>query len=103
MLVVDQEAERAREVAGRWGGSPSAAVEDALAPDVDVVDVCLPTALHEELAVAAARAGKHVLCEKPVAMSLAEADRMIAAAAESGVTLHGRARPALLARVRPAA
>ena len=87
LLVVDQDAERAHAVAERWGGSMSSSVEDALAPDVDVVDVCLPTALHEKLTLAAAQAGKHVLCEKPMAMSLAEADRMIAAAEQAGVTL----------------
>ncbi|NLS76542.1 MAG: Gfo/Idh/MocA family oxidoreductase [Chloroflexi bacterium] len=55
--------------------------------DVDVVDVCLPTHLHSRLAVAALQAGKHVLCEKPMAPSLREADAMIAAAQASGRTL----------------
>jgi predicted dehydrogenase len=48
--------------------------------DVDVVDVCLPTYLHARYAVKALRAGRHVLCEKPMALAFADADRMIEAA-----------------------
>ncbi len=51
-------------------------------PDVDVVDVCLPTPFHVEPATAALAAGKHVLCEKPMARTLAQA-RQIAAAADA--------------------
>jgi UDP-N-acetylglucosamine 3-dehydrogenase len=53
--------------------------------DVDVVDLCIPTAQHAELAIAALQAGKHVLCEKPIARSLAEADALIATARQSGL------------------
>ncbi|MHB9132356.1 MAG: Gfo/Idh/MocA family protein [Armatimonadota bacterium] len=49
-------------------------------PDIDAVDICLPTDLHAETAVAALEAGKHVICEKPMALSVEECDRMIAAA-----------------------
>ncbi|HEX7166202.1 MAG TPA: Gfo/Idh/MocA family oxidoreductase [Acidimicrobiales bacterium] len=55
--------------------------------DVDAVDICSPNALHAEMAVEAARAGKHVLVEKPMAVSLAEADAMIDAARDAGVVL----------------
>ncbi|MEX2308346.1 MAG: Gfo/Idh/MocA family oxidoreductase [Pirellulales bacterium] len=48
--------------------------------DVDIVDVCTPPNLHEEMVIAALEAGKFVLCEKPIAHSLAAADRIIAAA-----------------------
>lgn len=57
-------------------------------PDVDLIDICTPGNLHAEIAVAALRAGKHVLCEKPLANTVAEAEQMTAAAttaAESGV------------------
>lgn len=61
---------------------------DALAdPDIDAVVVVTPTALHRDVVVAAAGAGKHVLCEKPMATSLAECDEMIAACERAGVVL----------------
>ncbi len=56
--------------------------------DVDLVDVCTPGDTHAEIAIAALAAGKHVLCEKPLANSVAEAEAMVAAAdaaAEHGV------------------
>jgi predicted dehydrogenase len=52
-----------------------------LRDDVDVVDICTPGRLHAEIAIAALAAGKHVLCEKPLANTLAEAEAMHAAAA----------------------
>ena len=51
--------------------------------DVDLVDVCTPGDTHAEIAIAALRAGKHVLCEKPLANSVAEAQAMADAAAEA--------------------
>ena len=56
-------------------------------PDVDAVTICLPHDLHASVARDAAAAGKHILVEKPLAATLAEADAMIAAAAGAGVTL----------------
>ena len=57
------------------------------ADDVDAVVLCLPHDLHESFSVQAARAGKHVLVEKPMAMEEAEARRMVEAADTAGVTL----------------
>lgn len=87
LLVVDADAERARAVAERCGARPTTALEDALTPAIDVVSVCLPTAFHADVTLRAVRAGKHVLCEKPMAMTHGEAERMIEAAADAGVTL----------------
>jgi len=57
-------------------------VED---PEVDAVIICLPTYLHHQAVVAAARAGKQVFCEKPIALTLASAEEMIRTCEESGV------------------
>ncbi len=51
--------------------------------NVDVVDVCVPTPFHADLAIAALEAGKHVMCEKPLARTFADAQRIAAAAAAS--------------------
>jgi predicted dehydrogenase len=56
---------------------------DALAPEIDMVDVSTPNFLHEEQAVAALQAGKHVLLQKPMANTLEAADRIVAAARKS--------------------
>jgi predicted dehydrogenase len=53
--------------------------------DIDVVDVCVPNHLHRDMVLAAARAGKMVLCEKPLAMNGAEAAEMVAAVEAAGV------------------
>jgi predicted dehydrogenase len=55
--------------------------------DVDAVCICTPSGLHAQQAIAAARAGKHVLVEKPIALTLADADAMIAACDRAGVRL----------------
>lgn len=53
--------------------------------DVDVIDICTPSSLHQEIAVAAAQNGKHIFCEKPIALSYAGAKAMYAAAEKAGV------------------
>ncbi len=55
--------------------------------DIDAVLIATPNDLHHEICLAAAAAGKHVLCEKPLALSLAQADEMIAACERAGVVL----------------
>src|SRR5215813_8298207 len=54
-------------------------------PLIDVVDINTPNDSHAEIAIAAARAGKHVLCEKPLAMTVKEAEKMLAAAQKAKV------------------
>lgn len=72
-----------------WGsGDVVERWEDAVGrDDVDAVVVCTPNHLHAPVAIAAAEGGKHVLVEKPMATTLADADEMIAAAATAGVVL----------------
>jgi predicted dehydrogenase len=87
--AVDGDDGRARSLAG---GHPGCRVttdyHEALTDAAVVaVDLCLPHDLHAEVAVAAARAGKHVLVEKPLAATLDEADAMIEAAGRAGVVL----------------
>jgi len=55
--------------------------------DLDAVSICTPNYLHAQQAIAAAKAGKHILCEKPLAMTLEEVDGMIKAAHEANVFL----------------
>lgn len=52
-------------------------------PDVQLVDVCVPTYLHQEIATAALKAGKHVLSEKPMALTVEQCDEMLAAGREA--------------------
>jgi predicted dehydrogenase len=75
------------EISARFG-APCVPYETILSdPDVDCVCICTPSGQHEEQAVKAAVAGKHVLVEKPMALTLDGADRMIGTCAEAGVHL----------------
>ena len=69
------------EVAGKWGWEETSLnwKEVVARPDIDVVDICTPNFLHPPIAIAAAKAGKHVVCEKPLANTLKEAEAMLAA------------------------
>ncbi|CAN7424283.1 Gfo/Idh/MocA family protein [Rhizobium sp. LjRoot254] len=85
-------AELARKKADEFGFAQSTADwrEVVANPDVDVVSVTTPNQFHAEMAIAALEAGKHVWCEKPMATSFADAERMLAAARASGkVTVMG--------------
>lgn len=76
----------AREAAERnFGLRAVADFDELLRPRPDFVVIASPSAAHAEQVIAAARAGCHVFCEKPVALSLADADRAIAAAEKAGV------------------
>lgn len=56
-------------------------------PDIDIVYVVLPNSMHAEYVIRAAKAGKHVICEKPMAITVEECDRMIVACKEAGKML----------------
>ena len=83
--VASRDPERARTFADRHGAAVTYPTYDLLLadPDVDVVYVALPNGLHAEWTVRALDAGKSVLCEKPLAMTVAEVDEITAAAARN--------------------
>jgi predicted dehydrogenase len=87
--VSDVVAENTRKLAERAGGARTFNNFPALLAeaDVDAVDICLPHHLHRDAIIAAAKAGKHILCEKPLCLTLDEAASIRQAVAESGITL----------------
>jgi predicted dehydrogenase len=77
---------RSREVAERWGVATAyESLEQVADSDADVVHICTPNASHVPYAVELMRAGKHVVCEKPLGVSLGDAEQAAAVAAETGV------------------
>lgn len=78
--------DRAQELAGRYGAKLYPDLDRLLA-EVDAVDICTPTHLHHEMVLQAAARGKHVICEKPLARSMAQAQAMMAACEAAGVKL----------------
>jgi predicted dehydrogenase len=87
--LCDRDPEKAQRVAQKFGVAKAySRIEDLLADDdVDVVDLCTPNFLHAPMATAALEAGKHVLCERPLARSADEAAAMVKAAKKSDCTL----------------
>ncbi len=82
----DSDPARAVALAAKYGGQAFASVE-ALLDGSDIIDICTPPAEHAAVTIAAARAGKHVVCEKPIARHLTDAQAMIAACESAGVRL----------------
>ncbi len=88
VAVCDEQPERLAEVAGKYAARPHAAFDEIVsAADVDAVYIATPTQLHRDHAVAAARGGKHVLCEKPLARTVGECEEILAACSDAGVKL----------------
>ena len=77
--------ERAQEMADKYGGKAYKTAEELLAdPSIDAVSVCVANNAHAELSIRALQAGKHVLCEKPMAVTLEECEAMVAEAKKAG-------------------
>jgi predicted dehydrogenase len=89
LAIASRDRSRVAEVAGRLGIPRAyASYEELLAdPEIDAVYIPLPNHLHARWTIAAAQAGKHVLCEKPLALTAVEAQGMVDACAEAGVLL----------------
>ena len=80
----DPEPDANRDVAPTFGVRAAGSVDDLLAGDVDAVYIASPPAVPCRAGLACAQAGKHVLCEKPLGMTVAEAEQMIAACRPAG-------------------
>jgi predicted dehydrogenase len=83
LFAYDRNLERLYKVIAPIGAAPRSGVE-TLVDEVDVVDICVPTDVHEEVATHALAKGKSVFCEKPLARTLDSARRMIDAAKNAG-------------------
>lgn len=82
--IYDIHPEQAARLAEQVGAGVASSLEAVLDdPSIEGVDICVPNHLHRDLAVRALEAGKHVLCEKPIALTLQDADAMLAAAERS--------------------
>ncbi|MBV7332716.1 Gfo/Idh/MocA family oxidoreductase [Chloroflexi bacterium TSY] len=88
--LIDNDAEHLAAAATEWGISTNHVdYTDALSdPTIDAVSICTPHPLHCPMALAAAEAGKHILVEKPMALTVADATRMIEAANAHGIKLY---------------
>ncbi|MFA5646254.1 MAG: Gfo/Idh/MocA family oxidoreductase [Candidatus Ratteibacteria bacterium] len=76
--IVDSRGEKAKSLAEKVGSIPFYDAEQVFArEDITLIDVCLPTYLHKEFVLKAAEAGKDVICEKPIALTLEDAEEMI--------------------------
>lgn len=85
--VCGRQADQAQAFADAWGYEEVLTDWRALIArdDIDLVDICVPNNLHAEIATAAAEAGKMILCEKPLAMDVAEGRQMVGAVEKAGV------------------
>jgi UDP-N-acetyl-2-amino-2-deoxyglucuronate dehydrogenase len=89
IAVADVDGARARRAAAEYGARASYTDHRELLArdDIQMLSICLPHHAHRAVVLDAVRAGKHILCEKPLALDVGEADEMIAAARAAGVTL----------------
>jgi predicted dehydrogenase len=85
-VICGRDEAEVRQVAGRFGWQEHATSWEEVVrrPDVDIVDICTPGDTHLPIALAAAKAGKVILCEKPLANNVADAERMLEAVRSNG-------------------
>ena len=90
-IACDLDTEISKAFAERWGWQTTEASWQKVVErdDIDLIDICTPNIMHAPIAVAAAKAGKHVICEKPLEITPERIDQMIAACDGAGVTLSG--------------
>ncbi|WP_170791548.1 Gfo/Idh/MocA family protein [Ruegeria lacuscaerulensis] len=83
--VVDKDAARIEQIRGDADFAALTEIQDALDdPSIDLIDICLPPHLHVPITLAALKAGKHVVCEKPLATSMRDVDQIIETARNTG-------------------
>jgi myo-inositol 2-dehydrogenase/D-chiro-inositol 1-dehydrogenase len=87
VVVHDVAGELAAQTGATLGVEVAASEDEILGADIDAVAICASTDTHADLVVRAAAAGKHVFCEKPVSLDLADVDRALAAVEAAGVEL----------------
>ena len=89
VAVVSRDPDRARHFSKKFGAQHAYTDYESMLrdPDVTVIAIHTPNALHAEQAIAAARAGKHVFCDKPMATNVADAERIVAECERAGVKL----------------
>ena len=103
VAVCDSNEERAIEVADKYGATSyyTNYTELLARPDIAAVSIATPDFAHREIALAAAKAGKHILCEKPLALTIEDSQAIVDAARENGVKLmvdfHNRVNPPFVA------
>ena len=84
--IADIKKEKAEELAKKFNAVAYENAEELLKnSEIDAVDICLPTYIHKEWVVKAANSGKHVLCEKPIALSLKDANEMVEVARKNDI------------------
>jgi predicted dehydrogenase len=86
VAIVDRVEEKGKKLAKKFDTKFYTDIEDLIKnEDVDAIDICVPTFVHKDIVIKAANAGKHILCEKPLTLSLEDADEMIEAVEKNNV------------------
>lgn len=82
--IIDKNETKGKSLASKYNCSYFAELRDALAPEVDFVDVCLPTPFHKGVIMESFQAGKHVICEKPLSLNSPEVEEIVKASRKYG-------------------